>query len=85
MVTHSLLASLEPLQIDLFQEPHFVLQISQPLFIAQKWFCIQNVCTNLFSGEKNYLKIRYLVAEILSKMHIGTFCMHFLTFWGSKR
>ena len=24
-------------------EPHFVLQISQPPNIAQKWFCIQNL------------------------------------------
>ena len=37
-----------------------------------------------FSGEKNDLKIGYLVAEILSKMHIGTPCMHFLTFGGAK-
>ena len=37
-----------------------------------------------FSGEKNDLKIGYLVAEILSKMHIGTLCMHFLTFGGAK-
>ena len=32
----------------------------------------------------NYLKIGYLVADILSKMHIGTPCMHFLNFGGPK-
>ena len=37
-----------------------------------------------FQEKKNYLKIGYLVAEILSKMHIGTPCMHFLTFGGAK-
>ena len=38
-ITH--LASLKPLQID--PEPHNILQISQPPFIAQKWFCMQKV------------------------------------------
>ena len=36
--------------------------------MAQKWFCIQNFCMDLsFQKKKNYLEIRYLVAEILSE------------------
>ena len=35
--------------------------------IAQIWFCIQNLRMDLNFQEKKDLKIRYLVAEILSK------------------
>ena len=38
-----------------------------------------------FSGEKNDLKIGYLVAEILSKKAVWMPCMHFQIFGGPKR
>ena len=33
-------------------EPHFVLQISQPPIIAQKWFCIQNLHMDISFQQK---------------------------------
>ena len=33
-------------------EPHFVLQISQPPNIAQKWFCIQNLHMDISLQKK---------------------------------
>ena len=38
-----------------------------------------------FSGENNELKIRHLVAEILTKKTVWSLCMHFLIFRGPKR
>ena len=39
-------------------EPHFVLQISQPPNIAQKWFCIQILRMDLSpQGEKQLLNL----------------------------
>ena len=62
-----------PLQVNMnmnlcISEPHFVLQISQPRIIPQKWFCTQNLHMGFsFQNKKNGLKIRILVPEILNK------------------
>ena len=85
MVTHSFWASLEPLQIDRYRTPFCFVNISASFYRTEMVLHAKCAYTSWFSGEKHYLKIRYLVAEILSKMHIGTPCMHFLTFGGPKR
>ena len=36
-------------------EPHFVLRISRPPSIVQKWFCIQNVRMDLSFQEKKMI------------------------------
>ena len=79
------LASLEPLQIDLFQNPILFCNYLGPLLSHRNGFvCKMCVRISVFRREK-YLKIRYWVAEILSKMHIGTPCIYaFSDFWGYK-
>ena len=57
-------------------EPYFVLRISRPPNIAQKWFFIQFAYGSQFSGEKIDLKIRYLAAEILRKKSSVIFLGH---------
>ena len=37
-------------------EPHFVLEISPPPLIKQKWFCIQNLHMDLRVQEKKKLE-----------------------------
>ena len=54
-------------------ELNFVLLISRPPKITEKWFCIQNLCVNISFQEKNGLIIQYLVAEILSKNRVSFF------------
>ena len=50
------------------QESYFVLQISQPPKINEKWVCIQNLHMDLsFQEQKNDLKIQCLVAEKFAK------------------
>ena len=79
------LASLESSQIDLLQNPILFCNYLGPLLSHRNGFvCKMCVWILVFRREKNYLKIGYLVAEILSKMHIGTPCMHFLIFGGPK-
>ena len=65
-----------------FRTPFCFANISAPFYRTEMVLFAK--CVYGSSGEKKYLKIRYLVAEILSKMHIGTPCMHFLTFGGAK-
>ena len=69
-------------------EPYFVLLMSWSPKIAHKWFCILNLHLDLsFQGEKNYLKIRFLVAEILIKNRVSFFLgrpvwsIRFNSFW----
>ena len=52
-------------------EPHFVLWISRPPLIAQKWFCIQNVRMDLSFQEKSIWKLDTWLLRYWSKKKSG--------------
>ena len=56
------------------EEPHFVSQISQPPGIGQKWFCIQNFCTDLsFKEKKNICNSIQWFLRYWAKRKVVTF------------
>ena len=59
------------LSFDHNQESYFVLQISQPPKVAQKWFCIQNLHMGLSFQEKERFENPMLGCREICKINMG--------------